>query len=372
MPDKSVHPLRPHFLSFCVSFVSLVCLVFACPLSLNLMSHESLARGRDAGAVAQSAPLVINEYLADPPDGPSGDSNGDGTRDAAQDEFVELVNSSETPLNVADFTVSDAAQVRFTLPAGSVIPPGETAVIFGGGSPSGSFGNASANNLVFAVGTSAGLSLNNGGDSIIVKDAAGAEVARRDYPAPEGSANQSITRSPDVRGAFAPHLSAPGSAGRLFSPGTLVNGLPFTSTDPVIDLIAPEAVVAGSGATTVLITGANFQTDSRSRIRGEPLETVFASSARLSVILGPAITAAAGAHALAVENLGGAISNSLTFTVLGGVGINEFLADPPDGLAGDANGDGTRSASQDEFIEIINRTSAPVDIGGFTLSDSER
>jgi hypothetical protein len=314
---------------------------------------------------------VINEYLADPPDGPPGDSNGDGTRDAAQDEFIELVNSSTAPLNVAGFTVSDAAQLRFTLPAGRVIPPGEAAVIFGGGTPSGPFGNASANNLVFAVGTSAGLSLNNGGDSIIIRDAAGAEVARRDYPAPEGSANQSITRSPDVQGAFAPHLSAPGSAGRPFSPGTLVNGLSFTSTDPVIDLISPEAVVVGSGAATILIAGANFQPDSRARIDGEPVDTVFASSAKLSVTVGPALTSGAGAHSLAVENSGGALSNTAIFTVLGAVGINEFLADPPDGLAGDANGDGTRGTAQDEFIEVINRTSEPVDIGGFTLSDSE-
>src|SRR5437867_9369322 len=41
------------------------------------------------------------------------------------------------------------------------------------------------------------------------------------------------------------------------------------------------------------------------------------------------------------------------------------LADPPEGPAGDANGDGVRNSSQDEFVEILNRSSAPIDISGF-------
>ena len=359
MREQNALTLRPCFISLCLLLSLAVCFPPARPFSMK------------AGAIVQSAPLVINEYLADPPDGPSGDANGDGARDAAQDEFIELVNSSAAPLDVSGFTVADAAQIRFTLPPGRVIPPGEAAVIFGGGNPSGPFGNASANDLVFAVAASAGLSLNNGGDSIIVRDASGREVARRDYPASDGSANQSITRSPDVNGAFVTHLSATGSSGRLFSPGTLANGFAFTSTDPAIDMIAPDSVVVGSGAALILITGANFQTGSQARIDGAPVDTIFASPQKLTVIAGPTITSVAGTHALVIENSGGIISNSATFTVLGAVGINEYLADPPDGPDGDANGDGTRSTSQDEFIEIINRTGTPLDIGGFTVSDAE-
>ena len=48
--------------------------------------------------------------------------------------------------------------------------------------------------------------------------------------------------------------------------------------------------------------------------------------------------------------------------------INEFLADPASGSAGDANGDGTRSFSEDEFVEIVNDTGSDVDISGLTLS----
>lgn len=50
--------------------------------------------------------------------------------------------------------------------------------------------------------------------------------------------------------------------------------------------------------------------------------------------------------------------------------INEILADPAASSAdGDANGDGTRSSTQDEFVEIVNVSGSAVDISGFTLAD---
>lgn len=49
--------------------------------------------------------------------------------------------------------------------------------------------------------------------------------------------------------------------------------------------------------------------------------------------------------------------------------INEVLADPPPGLAGDANGDGTRDGTQDEFVELLNTSGAALDISGWTISD---
>jgi hypothetical protein len=50
--------------------------------------------------------------------------------------------------------------------------------------------------------------------------------------------------------------------------------------------------------------------------------------------------------------------------------INEFLADPASGLEGDANGDGIRHAGDDEFVELVNASGAPLDIGGWTVSDA--
>ena len=49
--------------------------------------------------------------------------------------------------------------------------------------------------------------------------------------------------------------------------------------------------------------------------------------------------------------------------------INEIHADP-DATNGDANGDGSVSATEDEFVEIVNNSGAPADISGWTLSDA--
>jgi predicted extracellular nuclease len=49
--------------------------------------------------------------------------------------------------------------------------------------------------------------------------------------------------------------------------------------------------------------------------------------------------------------------------------INEILADPASGLAGDANGDGVRSATEDEFVEIVNNSDDNINISGWELAD---
>jgi len=48
--------------------------------------------------------------------------------------------------------------------------------------------------------------------------------------------------------------------------------------------------------------------------------------------------------------------------------INEILADPPSGF--DANGDGSASTLEDEFVEIVNLGRGAVDLSGATVSDA--
>ncbi|MBV9958792.1 MAG: lamin tail domain-containing protein, partial [Acidobacteria bacterium] len=86
-------------------------------------------------------PLVINEVLADvPPDNAAtpaieGDANRDGVRDSADDEFVELFNNSEQPLDISGVVIADATSNRFTFPANTMLPSGRAVLIFGGGAP---------------------------------------------------------------------------------------------------------------------------------------------------------------------------------------------------------------------------------------------
>jgi len=49
--------------------------------------------------------------------------------------------------------------------------------------------------------------------------------------------------------------------------------------------------------------------------------------------------------------------------------LNEVLYDPPSGLAGDANNDGTRDPNQDEFVEFINNSASCIDISGCKIYD---
>lgn len=50
--------------------------------------------------------------------------------------------------------------------------------------------------------------------------------------------------------------------------------------------------------------------------------------------------------------------------------ITEILYAVPTGDTGDANGDGTRHPSSDEFIELINPHSRPIQLNGYSLTDS--
>lgn len=359
--------LRRRFLTLIVAFVVLSATTSTL---LAVLASRDGHKKRNIKLKPEVATLIINEYLADPPDGLAGDANGDGVRDATADEFVELVNNGPSPLEISLFTISDATQTRFTIPAGKIIPAGEAAVVFGGGTPTGAFGNATANGLVFAVGGS-GLSLNNGGDTITVKDNLGAIVDAVTYGASEGGANQSITRSPDITGPFVQHSNAAGSGGALFSPGARVSGSPFTTTDPVIASVSPAGAIAGAGDVFINVVGMNFHGGAEVRVDGIAIFTAFFSDTELNAVIPGTVTNVAGAHAITVRNPDGAISNSVPFTVLASIGINEYLADPPDGLAGDANGDGVRDSGDDEFVEIMNRTDAPVDIGSFTISDAD-
>jgi hypothetical protein len=49
--------------------------------------------------------------------------------------------------------------------------------------------------------------------------------------------------------------------------------------------------------------------------------------------------------------------------------ITEVLYNVPTGEGGDANKDGTRQVAGDEFVEIVNPHTKPIDLRGYTLSD---
>jgi predicted extracellular nuclease len=243
--------------------------------SENLSVTWKLAAATPGGPPA--ADWVINEIHADP-DFPDGDANGDGTRDSTDDEFVEILNVSGAAIDISGWMLADGFRVRHTFPADTVIPDGCGFVVFGGGTPTGSFGN-----MVVQTASTGSLGLNNGGDSITLNNGS-SDVAAVGYGSLAGN-DQSITLDPDITGtAYVLHTTATGSGGALFSPGTRIDGSNF------------------SGCPTPWV-------------------------------------------------------------------INEIHADPASGTPGDANGDGVRNFSDDEFVEIVNNSGGDVDVSGWTLAD---
>ncbi|MCB0765299.1 MAG: lamin tail domain-containing protein, partial [Flavobacteriales bacterium] len=169
--------------------------------------------------------IRINEILADP-DAIAGDANGDGIVNTSQDEFVEIINTGAAASDISDWTIRDGFGVRHTFPMGTNIPAGCSIIVFGGGSPTGSFGNALVQNASTGM-----LGLNNDGDVVELRDGSSTVVSAHTYGA-EGGNNTSLTRDPDMTGNFVLHIAATGAGGALFSPGTLVDGSPFIGCQP--------------------------------------------------------------------------------------------------------------------------------------------
>ncbi len=166
---------------------------------------------------------VINEIHADPAADLPGDANGDGVRDASGDEFVEIVNNTGADVDISGWTLSDDDAAGVTVPDGTILPNQCALVVFGGGSPTGSFGGS----LVLVDDGSIGTGLSNSGDVIVFSDGVTTQ-ATATYGS-EGGNDQSLTLDPDVTGSlpYVLHSTASTSGGALFSPGTKMDGTPF-------------------------------------------------------------------------------------------------------------------------------------------------
>jgi hypothetical protein len=164
-------------------------------------------------ATASTAPHFNPLRRVDPAPSPSSD-----------DEYVEIANVSGSDLQLQNWTIADAVQVRhrfydvFTLPASNSI------VVYGG--PLNGFAPALDVPFIPASENAFGFGLNNtGGDSIIVRNAASNIVSRVVYSDRNVSGSGSSTRFPDLNGAFVPQVwvstnnVSPGRQydGRLFS-----------------------------------------------------------------------------------------------------------------------------------------------------------
>lgn len=119
--------------------------------------------------------LVINEFYASPNTG------------AGEYEFVELYNRGLAVLDISDYSIEEGAGSSIVVPAGTSLNPGEGILMAGSNS-------ATSTDCPVVNGTFIGL--NNGGDVIILRDAAGLILQQLTYGA-EANVQQSLALSPD-------------------------------------------------------------------------------------------------------------------------------------------------------------------------------
>jgi hypothetical protein len=222
------------------------------PVTITASLSGTTATAISTASIVTSAPapvvgdLVINEIHYDVlTSSVAGDANCDGVADAQDDEFVELSNRSNHPVQLLAASLWDAGAFAGTTPVYSfpsfVLGSGETVVVF-----SGAVGTTGTNvwctNLdgthigdARAFGAGKSFALNNTtGDTVHLTATATVSSTELVTPVaiPTTSSKQAFTRDPDFTGAFVKDGTGIGAADRNWSPGTLVTGEPFAAAGP--------------------------------------------------------------------------------------------------------------------------------------------
>jgi len=201
---------------------------------VTLDARNSVATNNAAWAIyvptADEQKVTVSEFLANPATTNTAPHFNPLRRvdlppnPGTDDEYVELANVSGSNLELQNWTIADAVQVRhrfydlFTLPASNSV------VVYGG--PLNGFAPMLDVPFIPASENVFGFGLNNsGGDSIIVRNAASNIISRVVYTDRIVSGTGSSTRFPDLNGAFVQQVwvstnnVSPGRQydGRLFS-----------------------------------------------------------------------------------------------------------------------------------------------------------
>lgn len=166
--------------------------------------------------VAAASGLKLNEFLA----GPARDWDGDGVLSTRDDEWIEIVNTGATAVDLSGYFFTDGDSIpRFAF--SGTLDPGGRRLVFG--SESYAWEKASGHPAF-------GLSLGNTGDQVILWQVVGVDtlvVDRLAYVSHEAAADRALGRVPDGAGewtlfdAFNPYTGTltPGPTGCSPSPG---------------------------------------------------------------------------------------------------------------------------------------------------------
>jgi hypothetical protein len=328
------------------------------------------------------ANIILNEALWDPSNiGLDGDANGDGTNDFRQDEFVEIVNANtDTNIDMTGWVLRFGTNEFFTFPA-TVLTAETAVVIFGGGVPSGDFGNAQ---VFTPAETWSGFLNDPDGETInLLTGAGGSQIFSWSYDG-LGAPNMSATRDPDITGDYTLHTNA--NPLLLQSPGLLNNGQAFpgsgiTNQPPLIGAVANSSVFDGDSllvpfnssdpeSDTITLTLSNAPASATFTDNGDGTGSLAYTGQTADVGTTFNIVLNAFDGDLSAEE---PFSLTVLDSTYAGLVINEYLSDPnADGtlIHVDSNNDGVEDATQDEFVEIVNGGTNVIDVTGLMLYDA--
>jgi hypothetical protein len=175
--------------------------------------------------------LVLSEILANPTsDSAAAHFNPlsrafPSDKPSVEDEFLEWVNNSDAPLDLSGWTISDAIRTRHVFPTNFSLAADNALVVFGGPTNNSPLLDVPA---LPASESASGLALNNTGtETILLRNAHGRLLQRVVYGGAQLSDTGSLSRWPDLNGAFRPQSE-------LFTnpvtPGRQWDGAPFQSS----------------------------------------------------------------------------------------------------------------------------------------------
>lgn len=320
------------------------------------------------------ASVCLNEVLP----APGSDWDGDLDPDSKADEWVEIVNGGSTDHDISDYLLLSGAGKAVVFGFSGSLAPGGVIVVCGSDAVAWESENGHS---------AIGLSLNNSGDIIwLAKISAGDTliVDSLSYASSDVGYDVSMGRSPDAYGAWTwfDHFLPMGGTDLDPTPGASNSSDPAPhifeiSRDPLFPTSqdSTHVIVEAGDASGILQVLLAYDINLED---GEEPQMLLVSGTqdlgRWEYTILPCAAGDTVHYRVSLYDIqASTISPWMGYRVRGsgvGVRLNEILADPPADLSGDANNDGERDASDDEFVEIANCGSTSVDMSGWRLSDA--
>jgi hypothetical protein len=329
-----------------------------------------------ASAVSPGISLAVslNEVLP----APGSDWDGDFDSNSKKDEWVEIANGGSSACDLSDWLLLSGDGGSVVYGFSGTIGAGAVAVVYGSDALAWESENGHS---------AIGLSLNNSGDVIWLAKVISGDTLVVDslrYASAEVGYDVSIGRLPDAVGPWTlfDHFMPKGGEDSDPTPAASNSSDP----PPHIFSVGRDPLYPASGDSTHIVVDAGDASGITQVLLAYQINLEDGEEPEMELVSGasdlgtweftilPCAPGDTVNYRVSVYEPGtSTVSPLLGYRVRSGVvtvRINEILADPPAGLDGDANRDGERDASDDEFIEIVNCGDTALDVSGWYLSDA--